>query len=186
MNLLRNMDVEGSIRKFDDAIQLRPELRRLLWQRGLSLYYADRFNDCAQQFRDDIALNPQDAEEIVWTALCESRFRTGGFAEAVTHMPELPLPERRPVMRAVLSLFRGANGAEKQLMGVGNTAADSSKSSPDYFYSRLYLSLWHEAQGHTGESAAFIRDAVNSEYGRTSRDYMAALAKVHAKLRLVE
>ena len=99
-------------------------------------------------------------------------------------MPGLPLPERRPVMRAVLALFRGLEGAENKLMEVGNGASDNSKSSPDYFYSRLYLSLWHEAQGHRRESDAFIREAIGSEYGRTSGDYMAALAKVHAKLRL--
>ena len=64
MQRFRAADVVGSVKSFDDAIASRPELSRILWQRGLSLYYADRFTDCAKQFRDDIALNPQDAEEV--------------------------------------------------------------------------------------------------------------------------
>ena len=64
MQRFRTADVSGSVKAFDDAIALRPELNKLLWQRGLSLYYAERYTDCAKQFRDDIALNPQDAEEV--------------------------------------------------------------------------------------------------------------------------
>ena len=66
MQRFRTADVSGSVQAFDDAIALRPGLSRLLWQRGLSLYYAERFSDCAKQFRDDIALNPQDAEEVTY------------------------------------------------------------------------------------------------------------------------
>jgi hypothetical protein len=33
-----------------------------MWQRGLSLYYVERFADGAKQFRDDVAVNPNDTE----------------------------------------------------------------------------------------------------------------------------
>ena len=36
----------------------------VLWQRGLSLYYAGRFDEGAAQFRRDVALNPGDTEEV--------------------------------------------------------------------------------------------------------------------------
>ena len=47
-------------------------IRPFLWQRGLSLYYRDRFAEGAAQFRDDVAVNPNDTEESIWAFLCES------------------------------------------------------------------------------------------------------------------
>ena len=35
-------------------------------QRGLSLYYVGQFEEGAQQFRDDVAVNPADTEESIW------------------------------------------------------------------------------------------------------------------------
>lgn len=40
---------------------------------GLSLYYANRYIDGAKQFRDDVAVNPNDTEEAIWAYLCEVR-----------------------------------------------------------------------------------------------------------------
>ena len=171
-------DVPGSVLAFDAAVALRPELRGVLWQRGLSLYYAGRYTDCSQQFRGDIALNQQDAEEIVWTALCEAQ--DNGFGAASAAMPALPLPERRPIMREVLALFRGEH-APDALLRAGDVGSTDSAA---FFYSRLYLGLYYEANGDADRAAAFVRDAVESPYARRgSSDYMIALAKVHQQQR---
>ena len=66
-------DVEGSLADFDAAAALAPERRALLWQRGLSLFYASRFAEGASQFRLDVAANPNDTEEAIWALLCEAR-----------------------------------------------------------------------------------------------------------------
>ena len=50
-----------------------------LWQRGLSLYYADKFKEGAEQFKSDVAVNPNDAESI-WYFLCLARLE--GFRAA--------------------------------------------------------------------------------------------------------
>ncbi|GMJ10481.1 hypothetical protein HRI_004717300 [Hibiscus trionum] len=42
-------------------------------QRGLSLYYLDRFKEGAEQFRLDVAQNPNDTEELIWCFLCEAQ-----------------------------------------------------------------------------------------------------------------
>ena len=34
-----------------------------VWQRGLALYYADRFTDGADQFAADVAVNPNDTRQ---------------------------------------------------------------------------------------------------------------------------
>ena len=58
--------VEESIALFDSVIAANPNSKPYLWQRGLSLYYADRFKDGAEQFATDVAVNPNDTEESIW------------------------------------------------------------------------------------------------------------------------
>jgi tetratricopeptide (TPR) repeat protein len=62
MDKFRRNDVEGSLEDFDAALAARPAVRPYLWQRGLSLYYLQRFEEGARQFRDDVAVNPNDTE----------------------------------------------------------------------------------------------------------------------------
>ncbi|XP_055806791.1 uncharacterized protein LOC129875520 isoform X4 [Solanum dulcamara] len=73
MLLFRQGDVLGSLVEFDKAIQLDPRQKAYLWQRGLSLYYLDRYEEGAHQFRLDVAQNPNDTEESIWCFLCEAQ-----------------------------------------------------------------------------------------------------------------
>ncbi|RYQ90147.1 hypothetical protein Ahy_B09g096400 isoform C [Arachis hypogaea] len=73
MSLFRQGDVSGSLVEFDRAIELDPRQKAYLWQRGLSLYYLDRFEEGAEQFRLDVAQNPNDTEESIWCFLCEAQ-----------------------------------------------------------------------------------------------------------------
>ncbi|XLR60863.1 hypothetical protein HN51_004133 [Arachis hypogaea] len=66
-------DVSGSLVEFDRAIELDPRQKAYLWQRGLSLYYLDRFEEGAEQFWLDVAQNPNDTEESIWCFLCETQ-----------------------------------------------------------------------------------------------------------------
>lgn len=51
MEAFRKGDIRGSIDLFDEADSRAPDgsLTPYLWQRGLSLYYADRFEDASKQ-----------------------------------------------------------------------------------------------------------------------------------------
>jgi len=73
MALFKDAKVEASVAAFDKAIELDPKYEGILWQRGLSLYYADRFEDASEQFVRDVALNPRDTEEAVWALLSQAR-----------------------------------------------------------------------------------------------------------------
>lgn len=64
-------DVESSIEIFDRAEKLDDSLTPYLWQRGISYYYVDRFQDGSDQFRYDVKVNPLDVEEIVWDIACQ-------------------------------------------------------------------------------------------------------------------
>ncbi|TVU20978.1 hypothetical protein EJB05_30586, partial [Eragrostis curvula] len=66
-------DVAGSLADFDKAIEMDPQQKQYLWQRGLSLYYLDRFEEGAEQFRLVVAANPNDTEESIWCFLCEAQ-----------------------------------------------------------------------------------------------------------------
>ncbi|MCL7042280.1 hypothetical protein MKW94_022349 [Papaver nudicaule] len=73
MVLFRQGDVSGSLAEFDRAIELDPRQKAYLWQRGLTLYYLNRFEEGAEQFRLDVAQNPNDTEESIWCFLCEAQ-----------------------------------------------------------------------------------------------------------------
>ena len=87
-------DVERSIALFDKAIAERPESKPYLWQRGLSLYYVERFGEGAEQFAIDVSVNPNDTEEQIvqgrepnepWARWRRSRIRA-------PRVPLAPLP----------------------------------------------------------------------------------------------
>ena len=84
-------------------------------------------------------------------------------------------------MRVVYDLFRGETN-EKALADLGDKSGKQN-SNGDYFYSRLYLSLYREAQGDVEASKQFMKDAVSSYYGQASTDYMTSVAKVHLAAR---
>ncbi|CAM9404504.1 unnamed protein product [Choristocarpus tenellus] len=172
--------VNASIADFDQAILLEPRVMPYMWQRGLSLYYAQRFEEGSAQFRKDVAVNPNDTEEAIWAFMCEVRLPGVGFDTARRNMLRVGR-DRRPFMRAAYSMFAGESG-ERELaleMGDGNTL---SSASPSYFYSNLYLGLYAEARGDETLAQKYISAAVKSPYA-SSGDYMHALAKVHQQLR---
>eukprot|EP00238_Polyblepharides_amylifera_P011627 CAMPEP_0196582770 /NCGR_PEP_ID=MMETSP1081-20130531/40581_1 /TAXON_ID=36882 /ORGANISM="Pyramimonas amylifera, Strain CCMP720" /LENGTH=178 /DNA_ID=CAMNT_0041903445 /DNA_START=260 /DNA_END=796 /DNA_ORIENTATION=- len=168
-------DVVGSIEDFDAVLDLSPSQKPYLWQRGLSLYYAQRFEDGAAQFRDDVAVNPNDTEEAIWAYLCEAQMF--GPQEAQQRFLQVGR-DSRPVMRAAYEVFSGrADLAEL------DRAADLDTGGSDRFYSSLYTALWYEAHGDAKEAEVNMNRAVKTPYAKKSGDYMAALARVHCQRR---
>lgn len=64
------------------AIEADPAVRYVLWQRGLSLYYAGSYTEAVQQFKDDVARNPNDTEEAIWAFLSEAQVSGPSAARA--------------------------------------------------------------------------------------------------------
>jgi len=174
MQLFVQGDVEQSVVEFDKAIELDPRQKKYLWQRGLSLYYLNRFEEGATQFRDDVAANPNDTEESIWCFLCEAQI--DGVDEARRRFLEVG-PDPRPVMRKAYLMFK--NGGDPQEI----ITEFSNQREQDYFYATLYASLYYEAQKDPVAAEAAMIAASCSPYGLRSGDYMASLAKVHCKCR---
>jgi tetratricopeptide (TPR) repeat protein len=165
----QNMVTE-SIATFDQVIQLDERKRPYLWQRGLSLYYDERYNEASEQFRLDVAVNPNDTEESIWAFLSESRIH--GFDYARAHLLVVGR-DSRAVMRCAYELFQGVGTME-------SLAAAASKNSHDEFYSLLYQGLYYEAKGDTIPSEEKISASLASEYAQKADDYMVSLARIHA------
>ncbi|KAM3287303.1 putative protein isoform X2 [Capsicum chacoense] len=170
MLLFRQGDVLGSLMEFDKAIELDPRQKAYLWQRGLSLYYLDRYEEGAEQFRLDVAQNPNDTEESIWCFLCEAQLY--GVYEARKRYLEVGR-DPRPVMRDAYNMFKDGGDPEKLV-----TAFRSGQPN-EYFYASLYAALYYESQNEPDAAKVYLIAACQSPYGSRSDDYMAALAKVH-------
>ncbi|KAI5658647.1 hypothetical protein M9H77_27440 [Catharanthus roseus] len=174
MLLFRQGDVLGSLLEFDKAIELDPRQKAYLWQRGLSLYYLARFEEGAEQFRLDVAKNPNDTEESIWCFLCEAQIY--GVDEARRRFLEVGR-DPRPVMRQAYDMFKDGGDPEEL------ATAFSGGQENEYFYASLYAGLYYESQREEDGAKRHIVAASQSIYGQRSDDYMASLSKVHCRCR---
>ncbi|XP_034706184.1 uncharacterized protein LOC117929868 isoform X2 [Vitis riparia] len=162
MLLFRQGDVSGSLVEFDKAIELDPRQK------------ACRFEEGAEQFRLDVAQNPNDTEESIWCFLCEAQLY--GADEARRRFLEVGR-DPRPVMREAYNMFKDGGDPEKLV------AQFSGNQAGEYFYASLYAGLYYESQNDPGSAKLHLLAACQSPYGQRSDDYMASLAKVHCLCR---
>ena len=114
---------------FDRVAELRPDLAPQLWQRGISLYYVGRYEDCRTQFESHRTVNPDDVENAAWHFLCVARGDSPKRARAVL----LPVGhDTRVPMREIYDMFRGVGTPEAVLEAAG-------VEPRALFYAHLYL-----------------------------------------------
>ena len=104
----RRGDIERSLEAFDALIALRPEQKAQLWQRGISLYYAGRLEECVAQFESHRTVNPDDAENATWHYLCVAAL---DGAEAARLRIFAARDSRTPLM-AVHRLYAGTGSVD--------------------------------------------------------------------------
>ena len=51
---------------FDEVAALAPSAAPQLWQRGIALYYVERYRQCRDQFESHGTVNPNDVENAAW------------------------------------------------------------------------------------------------------------------------
>ena len=186
LDLAQNQFIAGKLQEssnsFNQIAKSRPELIPILWQRGISLYFTSDYDECQSQFEGDVALNPNDTEEIIWSVLCSAKDGSiSNLEKAQKTMLELKQPDRRPVMRNVLQLFKQSPNSDKSESTLNILLEDGNKD-PDgsaYFYSRLYASLYKLAAGDKKTALLYINDSLeNSPYAKRfqKKDYMVAVA----------
>jgi len=152
---------------FDALVKLLPAAAPELWQRGIALYYAGRYQDCRAQFESHRTVNPNDVENAVWHFLCVARAESPEKARAAI----LPVgPDSRIPMRQVYEMFRGTLSPDRVL------AAAGSRPSGEFF-AHLYVGLYYEAL-RDKRALEQIRIAAADRYADAG-GYMHTVAKVH-------
>jgi len=163
--------ISESTAGFDKLARLVPDYAPQLWQRGIALYYAGRYQDCRAQFESHRTVNPNDVENAAWHFLCVARAESPEKAKAAL----LPVgPDPRIPMHEIYQMFRGASLPERVLSAAG--------ARPEaQFYAHLYLGLYFEALGNQGRALEQITAAAHDRY-KESGGYMHGVARVHLGL----
>jgi len=164
----RSGRVAESAAGFDNLAKLVPEIAPELWQRGIALYYAGRYQDCRAQFESHRTVNPNDVENAAWHFLCVARAESPEKARSGL----LPVgPDARVPMRQIYEMFRGALGPQEVLRAAGDRPEAQ-------FYARLYLGLYFEALGNKPLALEHIKAAADDRFAAAG-GYMHTVAKVH-------
>ncbi len=170
--------IDDSIADFDCAEELEPKITPYLWQRGLSYYYAARYQEGAKQFEIDLTVNRHDAEETIWQYLCLAKYL--GVAEAQKAMGKARAEriafsqnDSRLIMCQISSFYAGDCTAEE-------LAAGNQQGKRGNFYTHLYLGLYYEVAGDLEQGQRYI---VKAAKDFAIADYMWYLACVHQQLR---
>ena len=164
-------EIHSAAEGFDRLVELRPDLMPQLWQRGIVLYYAGRYDACIAQFEAHRMVNPNDVENAAWHFLCVARSESPEQAQRAL----LPVgPDSRIPMGQVYELYSGA-------ITPGEVMAATAGRPSAVFYAHLYLGLYAEAIGDGEAALEHIRAAADDDYARVG-GYMHTVAAVHLAL----
>src|SRR5437773_2721569 len=126
--------IQQSLADFDRAIQLDPAQAPYHWQRGITLYYAGRYEDGRKQFELHQTVNGNDVENAAWRYLCMARAGTVESARASL----LPIEhDSRVPMMQIYALYRGK-------ATVDDVLAAAAGAREGLFYAHLYIGLYYE------------------------------------------
>lgn len=164
-----------SAKVFDRLVAAVPRAEPELWQRGLALYYADRFDDGRKQFERHKTVNPDDVENPAWHFLCVARLE--GLEAARKKLLPVGRDPRVP-MQEILDLYAGRCEPAAVLAAAEQGAGPARRNQ--LCYAHLYLGLYHEAAGNADKARGHIEQAA----GPFRMDhYMGRVAVLHARLR---
>jgi lipoprotein NlpI len=167
-------NIAASIEDFDRAIQLRPELEPGHWKRGISYYYAGRYDDGRRQFEGYQTVDDNDVENAVWRYLCMAR--ASGAAAARRDLLKIQ-PDPRVGMMKVYDLYRGAAQPGDVLAAARAGSPTPAELNERLFYAHLYLGLHAESLGDAAAAKKHLAEAVDHKIGH----YMWNVADVHLK-----
>ena len=164
-----------SAHAFDRLVEAVPKAEPDLWQRGLALYYAERFEDGRRQFERHETVNPNDVENPAWHFLCVARLEGAEAARKAM----LPVgKDRRVPMQEILDLYAGRGDAAAVLAAADRGEGEARRNQ--LCYAHLYLGLHAEALGDVEKARHHVMQAA----GPFRMDHsMGKVAVVHATLR---
>ena len=169
-------EIDQSLNDFDKFLELRPNERPGHWQRGISLYYAGKFKEGADQFKAGDKVFANDVENAVWHYLCNAHVL--GSEKARQSLLKIGTDRRVPLM-VIYDLFAGRAKPEDVLAAVREGDPPSRELTTRLFYAHLYLGLYYDATGDTKKALEHLEQAAEDQgIGR----YMGDVARVHRQL----
>lgn len=173
----RRGSIKESVKDFDKHVALAPRYRSRQWERGIALYYADRFRDGADQFEEYQTYHDNDVENSVWRFLCVARDQNIEAARKNL----LPIRnDRRGPMMQIYRMYQGKMTPQEVLNAAKSLAGTKAEKNSALFYANLYIGLLHEVQGNEEQARKHIRLAVEHRIDH----YMWDVARVHLQLRM--
>ena len=181
--------MDDCVAAYDEVIRLQPGSEPQLWQRGLALYYANRFEDGVKQFETHQTVNSQDVENAVWHLLCSAKI--SNLEEARKKLIPITGDTRIP-MSQVYEMFAGRLKAEEVLKAANQTSdrvpAGGLSHRLQLYYAHLYIGLCHEMLGKHELATESIKKAeevnpIGKLNGRGSIDFMGQVARAHLTVR---
>ena len=159
-----------SLRDFNKAEELNPQLTPYLWQRGLTYYYLEKYAKAARQFELNLSIHSQDVESTLWFFLCIAQL------EGIDSARDCLLAVKddiRHYMLAIYDVFAGYCNLDVL------TNLNENCDRYHRFYVTFYGGLYYEAQKIPDKSIALINKALDYQID----DYMWYVARIHLLLR---
>ena len=175
--------IKESIDDFNTFIKSSPKDEAAHWRRGISFYYAGKYDEGAKQFVDGQIAYGTDVENAFWHYLCVARKESPEKARKGILPIELSaggrFPDTRVPMKEIYDLIRAKGKPADVLAAVANAKLDAEDKNEATFYANLYLGLYYDADGNAEKSREHMTVAV--EKHKISH-YMWDVANVHLKL----
>jgi lipoprotein NlpI len=165
-----------SVADFDHFLKLRPAAAPGHWRRGISLYYAGKYEAGAKQFGAYEKVDTNDVENAVWHFLCVAR--KDGVAAARKSLLKIGKDRRVPMME-VYELFGGKLKPADVLAAAEAGEVPAAERKSRLFYAHLYLGLYHDATGEGKKALEHMRQAAGKYH---VGHYMAEVARVHKEV----
>lgn len=170
--------IREALVEWDAQVKEKPSSLPGHWQRGLALYYAERYADGRAQFEAHQRVNSEDVENAAWHFLCVAKLE-GVDAARKAFIPITR--DTRVPMKEIHALYAGKGKPEDVLKaaeggdGISATARDRQRC-----YAHLYLGLYHEALGDAAKAKAHLLKAAALA---PAANYMGRVAVVHCTVR---
>ncbi|MFO0878311.1 MAG: tetratricopeptide repeat protein [Gemmataceae bacterium] len=162
-----------SVADFDRTIAARPELANGHWRRGISLYYAGKYDEGKKQFEGYEKVDTNDVENAVWHFLCAAR--KDGLEKARAGMLNIG-KDRRPVLMEIYDLYRGKAKAEDVIRAANADSLTETQRQTGLFYAHLYLGILADLQGDPRKAQKHLQEAADKY---RIRHYMGEVPRVH-------
>jgi lipoprotein NlpI len=170
-------EITPALAAWDAYVKANPKDLPYHWQRGIALYYAERWADGRAQFEEHVKVNPEDVENSVWHFLCLTREKS--LDEARKKILPVTKDARVP-MSEILRLFRGTGSTAEVLAAAEAMPTEGDARRDALCYAHLYLGLFAEAEGKTEIAKSHLLKAA---VDFSMPHYMGKVAKVHCQLR---